>query len=164
MGNLKIDVQKALETIAERKKGATIVRERVLHDLAAVYNESMTIREAIEFGFAMADSDADVAEHIDTITLGEVFGLAERQAQVLGSQSATKGRASSMVDSQVVVQTVEAIRSVLKEADEPLKIGDIRDLVEADERHFKAAWGSVKSELKKVGAGRATAWSSSLDA
>ena len=161
MGHLKIDVEKALETIAERKKGAVLVRERVLHDLAAVYNKRMTIREAVEFGFAMADSDPDVAEHIDTITLGEILGLADRQAQV----ASPKGRMSpTTLDGRVVSETVEAIRGVLKEAEEPLKIGDIRDLVEADEKHFKAAWGSVKPELKKVGAGRATAWSSSLDA
>ena len=164
MGHLKIDVEKALETIAERKKGAVIVRERVLHDLAAVYNERMTIREAIELGFAMADSDADVAEHIDDITLGEVLDFSGRSFQQRTERSDSKGRGSSMLDSQVVAQTADSIRSVLKDADEPLKIGDIRDLVEADEKHFKAAWGSVKSELKKVGAGRATAWSSSLDA
>jgi hypothetical protein len=161
MGNLKINVQQALETIASRKKGAVIVRERVLHDLAAVYNERMTIRETVEFGYAMADSDPDVAEHIDTITLGEILGLADRQAQML----AAKGRATSTaLDARVVTETAEAIRGVLKEADEPLKIGDIRELVEADEKHFKAAWSSVKTELKKIGAGRATAWSSSLDA
>ena len=113
------------------------------------------------FGFAMADSDPDVAEHIGTITLGDVLGLAERQAQVPGP----KGRVSSTaLDGRAVSETAEAIRRVLKEAEEPLKIGDIRELVETDERHFKAAWGSVKSELKKIGAGRATAWSSSLDA
>ena len=160
MGHLKIDVEKALETIAERKKGAVLVRERVLHDLAAVYNERMTIREAVEFGFAMADSDPDVAEHIGTITLGEMFGLANRQAQ--GGNP--KRTSSSALDGRIVSETAEAIRGVLKEAEEPLKIGDIRDLVDADERHFKAAWGTVKSELKKIGAGRATAWSSSLDA
>jgi hypothetical protein len=161
MGHLKIDLEKALETIAERKKGAGLVRERVLHDLAAVYSERMTILEAVEFGFAMADSDPDVAEHIGTLTLGEVLGLADRQVRVPGP----KGRASSAaLNGQFVSETAEAIRGVLKEADEPLRIGDIRDLVEADEKHFKAAWGSVKSELKKVGAGRATAWSSSLDA
>jgi hypothetical protein len=161
MGHLKIDVEKALGTIAERKKGAVFVRERVLHDLAAVYNERMTIREAVEFGFAMADSDPDVAEHIGTITLGEILGLSDRQAQVAGP----KGRPSSTaLDVRVVSETAKAIRGVLKEAEEPLKIGDIRELVEADEKHFKAAWGSVKSEFKKVGAGRATAWSSSLDA
>jgi hypothetical protein len=161
MGHLKIDLEKALETIAERKKGTVIVRERVLHDLAAVYNERMTIREAVEFGFAMADSDPDVAEHIGTIMLSEVLGLADRQSQEFGP----KGRApSAALDSRVVSETAEAIRGVLKEADEPLKIGDIRELVEADEKHFKAAWATVKSELKKIGAGRATAWSSSLDA
>src|SRR4051812_19314621 len=113
MGNMKIDVEKALETIAERKKGAVLVRERVLHDLAAVYNDGMTIREAVEFGFAMADSDPDVAEHIGTITLGEVLGLAHRQAPLPGP----KGRAPlSALDGRVVSETVEAIRGVLKEA------------------------------------------------
>ena len=161
MGHLQIDVKKTLDTIADRKKGAVLVRERVMRDLAAVYDERMTIREAVEFGFAMADSDPDVAEHIGTIMLGEVLGLADRQSQESGPQ----GRApSAALDSRVVGQAAEAIRGVLKEADEPLKIGDIRDLVGADEKHFKAAWGFVKPELKKVGAGRATAWSSSLDA
>jgi len=161
MGHLKIDVEKALGTIAERKKGAALVRERVLHDLAAVYDERMTMREAVEFGYAMADSDPDVAEHIGTITLGEILGLADRQAQA----PAAKGRAASAaLNTRVVTETAEAIRGALKDADEALKIGDIRELVEADERHFKAAWNTVKSELKKIGAGRATAWSSSLDA
>src|SRR4051812_818665 len=105
MDHLKIDVKKALETIAYRKKGATAVRERIMHDLAAVYNECMTLREAVEFGFAMADSDPDFAEHIGTIMLGEVLGLADRQSQ----ESSPKGRApSAALDSRVVSETAEA--------------------------------------------------------
>src|ERR1700712_5157675 len=122
MGHFEVNVKKALETIAERKKGNTMVRERVIHDLATVYDERMTIREVIELGFAMADSDADVAEHIDGITLGEVLKFAERGLKQEREQGAVRRRKPSPVlDGQVVSKTAAEIRAVLKDANQPLK-------------------------------------------
>lgn len=146
---LTINVEKVLGAVAKKKKNATLVRERVLNDMAAVYTPDMTLREAVEFGYAMAEADEDVAAHLGNMTLAEVLGF---------DKSTTSKPRGRPLDKDLSQTLAADIVTLVGAANAPVTSAEIRQHLECDDTYFKSAWAIARRRLEKSGEGRKARW------